>query len=163
MRELKLIAMDTSKHVFSLHGVNDRGEVVLRRELRRQQLDGRDRRVDPTAPALRLVGEAQHRDDQRDKGLLLSEDPDRLGRAFTLRPRFLAEAPHVRFNLVGGVLNVVRRATFDVFDQARNIALQYDKILAKQCDIGIRVHRCAQDSQVPIVPKPCAEAMQKRL
>ena len=67
------------------------------------------------------------------------------------------------FNLVGGVLNFVRRATFDVFDQARNIALQYDKILAKQCGIGIRVHRCAHDSQVPIVPKPCAEAMQKRL
>ena len=43
-------------------------------------------------------------------------------------PRFLVEAPQVPFNLVGGVLNVVRRATFDVFDQARNIALQYDKI-----------------------------------
>ena len=42
------------------------------------------------------------------------------------------------FNLVSGLLNVVRRATFDVLDQARNIALQYDKILAKQCDIGIR-------------------------
>jgi hypothetical protein len=50
----------------------------------------------------------------------------------------LAEAPHVPFDLVGGDLNVVRRATFDVFHQARNIALQYDKILAKQCDIGIR-------------------------
>jgi hypothetical protein len=58
------------------------------------------------------------------------------------------EAPQVPFNLVGGDLNVVRRATFDVFDQARNIALQYDKILAKQCDIGIRVHRCAHDLQV---------------
>jgi hypothetical protein len=29
--ELKLISIDTSKHVFTLHGVGDRGEVVLRR------------------------------------------------------------------------------------------------------------------------------------
>jgi hypothetical protein len=57
-----------------------------------------------------------------------SVSPDSLGRAFTLRSRFLAEAPHVPFDLVGVVLNVVRRATFDVFDQAGNIALQYDKI-----------------------------------
>jgi hypothetical protein len=64
------------------------------------------------------------------------------------RPRFLVEAPQVPFNLVGGVLNVVRRATFDAFDQARNIAPQYDKILAKQCATGIRVHRCAHDLQV---------------
>ena len=40
MTELKLISVDTSKHVFTLHGVGDRGEVVLRRELRRQQLEG---------------------------------------------------------------------------------------------------------------------------
>ena len=30
MTELKLISVDTSKHVFTLHGVGDRGEVVLR-------------------------------------------------------------------------------------------------------------------------------------
>jgi hypothetical protein len=87
-------------------------------------------------------------------GCFSSEDADRLGRAFTLRLRFLAEAPQVPFNLVGGVLDFVRRATFDVFDQARNIALQYDKILAKHRDIGIRVHRCAHDCKSPIVPKP---------
>jgi hypothetical protein len=86
------------------------------------------------------------------RGLLLSEDADRLGRAFTLRPRFLSDAPHVPFNLVGGVLDFVRRATFDVFDQTRNIAPQYDKILRKQCDIGIRVHRCAHDLQVSHCP-----------
>jgi hypothetical protein len=89
----------------------------------------------------------------RDKGPLLNEDTDRLGRAFILRPRFLAEAPHVPFNLVGGVLNFVRRATFDAFDQARNNALQYDKILAKQCDIRIRFHRCAHDLQVSHRPE----------
>jgi hypothetical protein len=110
----------------------------------------------------RCVGSPKHasahvanpdRDHQRNKGLLLSEDADRLGRAFTLRRRLLAEAPHVPFNLVGGVLSFVRRATFDVFDQARNIPLQYDKILANQCDIGIRVHRCAHDLQVSHRPE----------
>ena len=40
MKERKLIAIDTSKHVFTLHGVNERGEVALRRELRRQQGEG---------------------------------------------------------------------------------------------------------------------------
>ena len=103
------------------------------------------------------------RDHQRDKGLLLSEDADRLGRAFTLRLRLLAEAPHVPFNLVGGVLSFVRRATFDVFDQARNIPLQYDKILANQCDIGIQSIDAPMICKSPIVPKSCAEAMQKRL
>src|SRR5262252_6438067 len=37
--ELKLIAMDTSKHVFTLHGVDAQGKALLRRELRRQQLE----------------------------------------------------------------------------------------------------------------------------
>ena len=37
--------------------------------LRREQLDGRDDRVDAPAPALHLVGQAQHGDDQRDVGL----------------------------------------------------------------------------------------------
>jgi hypothetical protein len=59
----------------------------------------------------------------------------------------------VPFNLVGGVLNFVRPATFDVVDQAPNIALQYDKILANRCDIGIRLHRCAHDFQVSHRPE----------
>ena len=33
--ELKRIAIDTSKHVFTLHGVDASGRVVLRRNLRR--------------------------------------------------------------------------------------------------------------------------------
>ena len=57
------------------------------------------------------------------------------------------------FNLVGGDLNVVRRATFDVFDQARNIALQYDKILAKQCATGIRAIDALMSCKSPIVSK----------
>ena len=60
MRELKLIAMDTSKHVFSLHGVNDRGEVVLRRELRRQQLDAFFRKLPTTEIVLEACGSSHH-------------------------------------------------------------------------------------------------------
>src|ERR1700693_6456500 len=60
MRELKLIAMDTSKHVFSLHGVNDRGEVVLRRELRRQQLDAFFRKLPTTEIVLEACGSSPH-------------------------------------------------------------------------------------------------------
>jgi transposase len=33
------MAIDTSKHVFTSHGVNERGEVGLTRELGRQQVD----------------------------------------------------------------------------------------------------------------------------
>jgi transposase len=58
--ELKLIAMDTSKHVFSLHGVNERGEVVLRRELRRQQLDAFFRKLPPTEIVLEACGSSHH-------------------------------------------------------------------------------------------------------
>jgi transposase len=39
MDQLTLIAMDTSKHIFTRHGVDERGKVLLRRELRRQQLE----------------------------------------------------------------------------------------------------------------------------
>jgi transposase len=52
--------MDTSKHVFSLHGVNERGEVVLRRELRRQQLDAFFRKLPPTEIVLEACGSSHH-------------------------------------------------------------------------------------------------------
>jgi len=58
--ELKLIAMDTSKHVFSLHGVNERGEVVLRRELRRQQLTAFFQKLPPTEIVLEACGSSHH-------------------------------------------------------------------------------------------------------
>ena len=37
--EFKRIAIDTSKHVFTLHGVDERGRSMLRRDLRRQQFE----------------------------------------------------------------------------------------------------------------------------
>jgi transposase len=58
--ELKLIAIDTSKHVFALHGVNERGEVVLRRELRRQQLGAFFQKLEPTEVVLEACGGSHH-------------------------------------------------------------------------------------------------------
>jgi len=52
--------MDTSKHVFTLHGVDERGAVVLRRELRRQQLEGFFRKVPPTEVVLEACGSSHH-------------------------------------------------------------------------------------------------------
>lgn len=60
MRELKLIAMDTSKYVFTLHGVNDRGEVVLRQELRRGQVEAFFRKLPPTDVVLEACGGSHH-------------------------------------------------------------------------------------------------------
>ena len=60
MTELKLIAIDTSKYVFTLHGVNDRGVVVLRRELRRSQLEGFFRKLPATELVLEACGGSHH-------------------------------------------------------------------------------------------------------
>jgi transposase len=58
--EIELIAMDTSKHVFLRHRVNERGEVVLRRELRRQPLDALFRKPPPTEIVLEACGSSHH-------------------------------------------------------------------------------------------------------
>ena len=60
MTELKLISVDTSKHVFTPQGVGDRGEVVLRRELRRQQLEGFFAKLSPTDVVLEACGGSHH-------------------------------------------------------------------------------------------------------
>ena len=62
--ELKRIAIDTSKHVFTLHGVDEQERPVLRRNLKRAQVeavlrqaaphrggDGGVRRLAPLGPA----------------------------------------------------------------------------------------------------------------
>ncbi len=46
--EVKRVAIDTSKHVFTLHGVDERERPVLRRELRRAQVAGFFAKLAPT-------------------------------------------------------------------------------------------------------------------
>lgn len=58
--ELKRIAIDTSKHVFTLHGVDPQDRVVLRRELKRAQLEPFFRKLLPTEVVLEACGGSHH-------------------------------------------------------------------------------------------------------
>jgi transposase len=58
--ELKRIAIDTSKHVFTLHGVDFQDRVVLRRELKRAQLEPFFRKLLPTEVVMEACGGSHH-------------------------------------------------------------------------------------------------------
>jgi transposase len=58
--ELKLIAIDTSKHVFRLHGVTERGKVALRREFRRGQVELFFAKLPATDVVLEACGGSHH-------------------------------------------------------------------------------------------------------
>ena len=60
MTEFKLIAIDTSKHVFTLHGIDERGGTVLRRELRRSQVEGFFQKQPATEVVLEACGGSHH-------------------------------------------------------------------------------------------------------
>ncbi len=48
--------MDTSKHVFQLHGVNASEEVVLRRKMQRREMVAFFERLEPTVIAIEACG-----------------------------------------------------------------------------------------------------------
>lgn len=56
MDEITRIGMDTSKHVFQLHGVNAAEEVVLRKKLRRSQMIASFEQLPPTVIAIEACG-----------------------------------------------------------------------------------------------------------
>jgi transposase len=58
--ELTLIGIDTSKYVFTLHGVDAQGKVVLQRELRRNQLRAFFSKLPPTDIVLEACGGSHH-------------------------------------------------------------------------------------------------------
>ena len=58
--KLKRIAIDTSKHVFTLHGVDEAERPVLRRELRRGQVAAFFSKQEPTEVVLEACGSAHH-------------------------------------------------------------------------------------------------------
>jgi transposase len=60
VEKLTLIAMDTSKQVFTLHGVDERGKVLLRRELRRRQLEAFFGKLAATEVVLEACGSSHH-------------------------------------------------------------------------------------------------------
>src|SRR3954453_8346783 len=52
--------MDTSKHIFQLHGVNAAEEPILRRKLRRKHMIAFFERLTPTRVAIEACGAAHH-------------------------------------------------------------------------------------------------------
>ena len=58
--EHKRIAIDTSKHVFTLHGVDGQGRPVLRRELKRGQVETFFSKLEPTEVVLEACGGSHH-------------------------------------------------------------------------------------------------------
>src|SRR5258708_11346120 len=60
MTEIKRIAIDTSKSVFTLHGVDDAGRAVLRRNLRRGELLRYFEKLPPVEVALEAGGGSHH-------------------------------------------------------------------------------------------------------
>ncbi len=60
MDQISRIGMDTSKHVFQLHGVNAAEEVVLRRKLRRKEMVAFFEKLAPTVIAIEACGASHH-------------------------------------------------------------------------------------------------------
>jgi len=58
--QVSRIGMDTSKHVFQLHGVNAAEAVVLRRKLRRKEMVSFFEKLAPTVIAIEACGASHH-------------------------------------------------------------------------------------------------------
>lgn len=58
--EYRLIAVDTSKHVFTLHGVDEAGRAVLRRELKRSKFEEFFTKLPATEVVLEACGGSHH-------------------------------------------------------------------------------------------------------
>src|SRR5271168_5651843 len=58
--KFKRIAIDTSKHVFTLHGVDEQERPVLRRELKRAQVESFFAKQEATEVVLEACGGSQH-------------------------------------------------------------------------------------------------------
>src|ERR1700722_3786246 len=58
--ELKRISIDTSKHIFTIHGVDRHEHPVLRREIRRTQLEPFFAKLEPTEVALEACAGSHH-------------------------------------------------------------------------------------------------------
>lgn len=60
MNEITRIGMDTSKHVFQLHGVDAHEKPVLRRKMRRKEMIAFFERLAPTRVAIEACGASHH-------------------------------------------------------------------------------------------------------
>ena len=60
MEQISRIGMDTSKHIFQLHGVDAAEKPVLRRKLRRRDMIAFFERLSPTRVAIEACGASHH-------------------------------------------------------------------------------------------------------
>src|ERR1700759_2465346 len=60
VEQISRIGMDTSKHVFQLHGVNAAEAVVLRKKLRRKEMVAFFEKLAPTVIAIEACGARHH-------------------------------------------------------------------------------------------------------
>jgi transposase len=60
MEQISRIGMDTSKHIFQLHGVNTAEEPVLRKKLRRKEMLAFLEQLAPTVIAIEACGASHH-------------------------------------------------------------------------------------------------------
>jgi transposase len=60
MEQISRIGIDTSKHIFQLHGVNAAEEPVLRKKLRRQEMVRFFEDLAPTQIAIEACGSSHH-------------------------------------------------------------------------------------------------------
>src|SRR3954467_10766621 len=60
MEQVSRIGMDTSKHIFQLHGVDAAERPVLRRKLRRRDMIAFFERLSPTRVAIEACGASHH-------------------------------------------------------------------------------------------------------
>ena len=60
MEQISRIGMDTSKHIFQLHGVNAAEKVVLRKKLRRKEMVSFLRALAPTVIGIEACGASHH-------------------------------------------------------------------------------------------------------
>ena len=58
--KFKRIAIDTSKHVFTIHGVDERDQPILRREFKRVQIEAFFSRLPGTEVVLEACGGSHH-------------------------------------------------------------------------------------------------------
>ena len=58
--KFKRIAIDISKHAFTLHGVDDADRPVLRRDLRRTEVETFFAKIDSTEVIMEACGGAHH-------------------------------------------------------------------------------------------------------
>ena len=60
MDQISRIGMDTSKHIFQLHGVNTAEVPVLGKKLRRKEMMGFLAKLEPTGIAIEACGASHH-------------------------------------------------------------------------------------------------------